>query len=174
MIHERGEPLSEGPGGAAQPRFLGAGAGSRSASDREGPWFQDCINRTDLGSRKAHYLVKISKKLGALRVPLDQNRLRRIGWTKLEIIADHLTDENATELLEMAELGTTRELTVAMRGEEPASKEHTILLRFTPRQYKAFEKAILQNGGSRKPKGRGLLNEEKAMMRIITKARSPA
>lgn len=44
----------------------------------------------------------------------------------------------------------------------------SVLLRFNPEDYEQFARAILQHGGTRT--GRGLRDQEKALMRIIGKA----
>src|SRR4051812_9526625 len=132
--------------------------------------FQNFIKQSGLNRRRVYYLAKIAEQLGELEkrgTHLDPSQLRRIGWTKLQVIASRLTPSDAAKQLQIAEQHTARELMVRMRGEKPAPKEHAILLRFTPEQYQMFEEAILQNGGTRKPKGRGLLNKEEALIKAL-------
>jgi hypothetical protein len=138
--------------------------------------FQDFIKQSRLSRRKAYYLVTITEQLDELEkrgAKLDEAQLRRIGWTKLQVIASDLTPGNVAKQLRMAEQHTIRELAIRMRGDKPAPKEHAILLRFTPEQYQVFEEAILQNGGQRRPTGRGLLNKEEAIIKIMQQSDSP-
>lgn len=100
---------------------------------------------------------------------MDQrSRLEEIGWTKLTVIAKHLTQENAGALFKQAGENTVHQLTALMRKEPPRTGTRTVLLRFSPEEYDRFEKVILQHGG--KKAGRGLHNQEQALMSIIAKA----
>ncbi len=156
--------------------FLQLGRQLVELRGRSSDLFSDFIKQSGLGRRKAYYLVTIAEQLGEVEksgTRLDDDQLRRIGWTKLQVIAPRLTSSNVAKQLQMAEQHTIRELTIRMRGERPAPKEHAILLRFTPEQYQVFEEAILQNGGQRKPTGRGLLNKEEAIIKIMQQSRSP-
>jgi hypothetical protein len=135
--------------------------------------FSDLIKQSGLNSRRAYYLIEMAEHLSRLEaqgVRLDEERLQRIGWSKLRVIARHLTPRNVGQWLEWAERETIRELVARVHGEKPAAKEHVIVLHFTPEQYQAFEEAILANGGMRNRKGRGLQNKEQALVNIIQRA----
>jgi hypothetical protein len=115
-----------------------------------------------MGRRKAYYLLQLGQRLKGLRLP--EKRLSAIGWTKLQVISDHLTPQNAEELLAEAEECTTQELRVLMGGGSKA-KRRCVLLYFSPRQYRQLEEAILTNGGKRR--GRGLVGKETAILRMV-------
>src|SRR5688572_6638629 len=51
------------------------------------------IKVSTIGRRTAYFLLEIGQKLREVRV--SKTRLERIGWTKLQIIARHVTRENA-------------------------------------------------------------------------------
>jgi hypothetical protein len=133
----------------------------------------DLIKQSGLNSRRAYYLIEMAEHLSRLEaqgVRFDEERLQRLGWGKLRIIGRHLTPRNANKWLERAERETIRELVARVNGEKPTAKEHVIVLHFTPEQYQAFEEAILQNGGIRNHRGRGLQNKEEALVNIIQRS----
>jgi hypothetical protein len=143
-----------------------------NAPDRWG----DLIRQSGLNARRAYYLVEMAEHLSRLEaqgVRFDEDRLQRVGWSKLRVIARHLTPRNVGKWLERAERETIRELVARVHGEKPAAKEHVIVLHFTPEQYQAFEEAILANGGTPKRKGRGLQNKEQALVNIIQRSGHP-
>lgn len=116
--------------------------------------------------RKAYYLAEVGGKLK--QIPVRKARLKKIGWTKLQIIAKYLSRENAEELFALAERHTSYQLKALMRGAEPQIKTHCVLLYYTPEQYAKFEEAILSHGGERS--GRGLIGKEAAIMNLIASA----
>jgi hypothetical protein len=56
-----------------------------------------------------------------------------------------------------------------MKGEQPVSNAHCVLMYLTPAQYKLFEERMLENGAQRS--GRGLLHKEDALTRILKSAK---
>ena len=79
--------------------------------------FQALLSLPQLGKRKGYYLVEIDRAFANSGVPAK--RLKKIGWTKLQIIARHVTPENCEQLLELAETHIAKNLEKIMRGEEP-------------------------------------------------------
>ena len=120
------------------------------------------IEQSGIGRRKAYYLLDLGKRLVDLGLP--DNRLQKIGWTKLQVVGKHLTRRNAETLLGWAEECNAPQLAARVRGEAP-SKTHCVLLYMSPAQYRQFERAILSNGGKRS--GRGLVGTEDAIMRMV-------
>ena len=145
--------------------FLDLARTLRQLLDREPDLFKKVVEKTNLGTRKAYYLVEISRTFEPL--PVSRPRLKKIGWTKLQIIGKHINKGNAQELLKLAEENTTKQLEALMKGEQPVTNAHCVLMYFTPKQYKDLEEVLLQNGGSRS--GRGILNKEKALMTALKK-----
>lgn len=127
------------------------------------------VQQSDIKRRKAYYLLELGKKLPSLRIP--DERLRKIGWTKLQIILEKLDGRSADKWLKLAEAHSTEELKALMLGHKPSSKAHCVQLYFTQRQYHQLEKAILSFGGKRS--GRGLIDKEAAIMRMVRNACSP-
>jgi hypothetical protein len=72
----------------------------------------------------------------------QQERLNRIGWTKLQILARKATSKNREKLLRLAEAHTIEDLKALMQGQEPLEGRRTVLLYFSAKQYERFAKAI--------------------------------
>jgi hypothetical protein len=148
-------------------QFLELGRSLRQLLDRDPGLFQQIVKKGRLGRRKAYYLVEVSRKFEPLPVP--RSRLRKIGWTKLQLIGKHLDASNIDELLELAENNNSNELERILRGDKPLGGDaHCVLMYFSPKQYAELEAALLKNGGSRS--GRGIVGKEKALINALRKA----
>lgn len=128
--------------------------------------FRGIIEEAGLKLRRAYYLADVAGRLEPFMA--HRSRLEEIGWTKLTIIAKHLTEENAEALLKQAEENTAHRLSALMRDGAPDTGVRTILLHLNPEEYERYAVAILQHGGART--GRGLRDQEKALMQLISKA----
>ena len=115
--------------------------------------------------RKAYYLAEIDRRFRKLGV--DRTRLRKIGWTKVQMIGRHVNNTNLDNLLLLAEKHAAYELNALLRGEQPHPETRCAVLYFTPEQYETFEKAVLANGGVKS--GRGLLGKEEALIKALKK-----
>jgi hypothetical protein len=149
-----------------EDNFLELGKTLRQLMDRDPDLFHQIIQKTNLGRRKAYYLVEVSRIFDPLPVP--RSRLRKIGWTKLQLIGKHIDAENLDELLQLAEDSNAKELERHMRGEKPLGNAHCVLMYFTPKQYAELESVLIQNGGQRS--GRGIVDKEKALINALRKA----
>src|SRR5215207_2388982 len=70
--------------------------------DKSPDRFQALIEQSGLSGRKAYYLLRFAEGLANLKergTGLDEDQLRRIGWTKLKVIATGLTPRNAAKRL---------------------------------------------------------------------------
>jgi hypothetical protein len=128
--------------------------------------FHQIVQKSNLGRRKAYYLVEVSRIFDPLPVP--RSRLRKIGWTKLQLIAKHVTPNNLDALLQLAEYSTAKELERAMRGEKPLGNAHCVLMYFSPKDYAELEDMLVKHGGVRS--GRGIQNKEEALLRVVAAA----
>ena len=146
--------------------FLELGRSLRQLLDRDPDLFQQIVKKGRLGRRKAYYLVEVSRKFEPL--PISRARLKKIGWTKLQIIGQHVTKDNVEELVNLAEQLKTKQLERIMQGDEPLDNAHCVLMYFSPKQYAAFEGALLKNGGERS--GRGIVGKEEALIKALRKA----
>jgi hypothetical protein len=84
--------------------------------DRDPALFQQVVKKR-LRRRKAYYLVEVSRKFEPL--PISRPRLKKMGWTKLQIIGQRLTKDNLEELVGLAEQLKTKQLERKMQGQEP-------------------------------------------------------
>lgn len=145
--------------------FLELGASLRRLYDRDRDLYHKVVAKSGLGSRKAYYLLSISRKFDKLP-GIPKSRLRALGWTKLQVISRNLTAKNADQLLELAEQNNVRDLEAHLRGEEPkGDSAKCVLMYFTPEQYEIYASRILQKGAYRS--GRGIVNKEEALINIL-------
>jgi hypothetical protein len=150
-----------------EDNFLDLAGTLRRLYDRDPEQYHKVVEKTDLGSRKAYYLVEISRAFEPL--PVHRSKLKSVGWTKLKELSKHVTKDNVDELIELAEGNTVQQLQALMKGEKPKNNAHCVLTYFTPKQYAELEEVLLQNGAQRS--GRGLLNKEEAIMNLVKQAR---
>jgi hypothetical protein len=153
-----------------EDNFLDLGRTLRQLVDRDPDLFKKIVQKTSLGRRKAYYLVEVSRIFDPL--PIPRSRLRKIGWTKLQLIGKHVTAGNLDELLELAENTASKELERQMRGEKPLGNAHCVLMYFSPKDFAELEQALIENGAVRGPKSRGLQGKEKALIKVVRAARA--
>jgi hypothetical protein len=146
--------------------FLELGRSLRRLLDRDPDLFQQIVKKGRLGRRKAYYLVEVSRKFEPL--PISRARLKKVGWTKLQIIGQHVTKDNVEELVSLAEQLKTKQLERKMQGDEPLNNARCVLMYFSPKQYAELEEALLKNGGERS--GRGIVGKEEALINALRKA----
>ena len=151
---------------ALEENFLDLGKSLRQLLDRDPDMFKKVVDATDLGTRKAYYLVNISNWFDPLAV--SKKRLLAIGWTKLEKIGKHVTKQNVDELLTLAETSNVKQLEAHMRGETPPTNAACVLMYFDQKNYKLLEDVLVQHGGGKRS-GRGIENKEEALVRVLRK-----
>jgi hypothetical protein len=122
-----------------------------------------CVENSRISLRKAYYLLEVVDTFEKLHV--SEKRLQAIGWTKLAVIAKHVTKGNVKEALKLAENASTRDLKAWVNGEWPEEKPHCVLMYMTAAQYTAFTDALLTFGAKRGR--RGLVDKEKALTEFI-------
>lgn len=149
-----------------EDKFLELGRALRQLLDRDPALFQQVVKKRGLGRRKAYYLVEVSRKFEPL--PISRARLKKIGWTKLQIIGQHVTKDNVEELVNLAEQLKTKQLERKMQGDDLLNNAHCVLMYFSPEQYAEFEEALLKNGAERS--GRGIVGKEGALINALRKA----
>lgn len=116
-----------------------------------------------MSRRRAFYFGQIYRVFSSLEV--DEHRLDRVGWTKLKVLAKHITKSNCEQLLDLAESCTARELSILMRDDVPVDGTRVVLLYLKPTGYQVFEKAVLAFGAKRV--GRGLVYKEQALVKAL-------
>lgn len=143
--------------------FVELGLLLKQLKDTEPALFKQVCEETGLGHRKALYLVKIARRTEQLPIPKAQ--VAKVGWTRMEIIANQLTPSTWKHLMATAEAHTARELRIIMKGKRPIAGTRTVVLHLAPPDYLQFEKVLLANGA--KANGPGMLHKERALMRLI-------
>jgi hypothetical protein len=129
------------------------------------PTLEELIDLTKMSRRTIFYLLKVWRRFRDLGVPRD--RLVRIGWTKLAVIAESYDPGTVDAALALAETCVAKELPRRLRGGHDCGKIRTVHLRLTPRQHEDFEAALLANGARRPKNKRGLARKETALMRAL-------
>src|SRR3546814_9583906 len=109
--------------------FLEAARYLREIQDEHPDDFVSVAKNLGIGRRKAYHLAQVNRSFHALDIKVD--RLRRIGWTKLALLAPHIDANNAGDWLKLAEGVTAHELKMHVRGANfdpdtrARSEEHT-------------------------------------------------
>lgn len=132
------------------------------------PTFADLVEITKLSRRTLNYLISVWERFGNLNISKD--RLARVGWTKLAIIAEHCDPGDELQALNVAQTCTAKELPALLKGARPRAKKRTVLLRLDERQYKVFERVLLAHGAKRPKKGRkdfALAGKEAALTKAL-------
>lgn len=148
-----------------EDEFLELGSLLRQVQNSSSGDFKKLCSFPELGRRKAYYLVAIDKAFADKDVPAE--RLRKIGWTKLAMLAPHVTDENVDDALLFAELHTVKNIEAAVHGMEPIIGGRTVLLNFTADQFAAFSTAIVAHGAIKN--GKGFIGKEAALVVALYK-----
>lgn len=151
--------------GNVEDNFLELGRSLRQLLARDPELFKQVVEKSDLGRRKAYYLVEVSAAFDPLK--FSRTRLSKLGWSKLQILARHVKQDNIEELVKLAENATNRQLERLMAGEAPMKNARCVLLYFSPKQYDELETALLHHGGKRA--GRGIVDKEKALISVVRK-----
>ncbi len=144
-------------------KFIELGSHLRYLQENEPEEFRALLSQPQLGRRKGYYLVEIDRAFAGSAAP--EKRLSKIGWTRLQIIARHVTPDNCEKLLQLAETHTAKNLEKIMRGEEPVLGGRTVLLFFTGEQFAAFSQAILKHGAV--ANGDGFIGKEAALIAAL-------
>lgn len=116
----------------------------RELHDQDPAVFVDVVERLCLATRWVDHLIGIDRAFASL--PIPRERLRRIGWTKLQFLAPHIRRENWVELVELGETRDICELEFILRGGETGDTYHTVQLRLSEVQREVFRRAVLAHG----------------------------
>jgi hypothetical protein len=146
-----------------EDNFLDLAKSLRQLRDRDPELVRKVWSKTGLGSRKAYYLINIDEQFSGL--PVGKARLKKLGWTKLQLIGQNINADNADELLTMAENHTAAQLKQLVKGEKPVTNAHCMVLYFSQEQYAELEPILLANGGTKS--GRGILDKERALLNAL-------
>jgi hypothetical protein len=129
--------------------------------------FREHVSDLGLSPRKAYYLIKIWDRLEGV-VPSE--RLEKLGWSKLKVLLPNINERNAEAVLVFAEKHTVRECELYLSKQPYREKTRCMLIRFSVKDYAIFADAIVRHGGQKR--GKGLAGTEKALLKIIAKAKN--
>jgi len=149
--------------------FLELGKTLRQLQERDAELFKKAMGKTKLHTRKVYYLIAIAEAFDGVKV--SKAKLRAIGWTKLMVLAPHVNAQNVDELLELAEQLSTAQLKSHVKGDDPATNSHCVLMYFSPEQYNVFEQVLLKAGAQKAP--RGLVNKEEVLINVLKTTLKP-
>lgn len=131
-----------------------------------GRQFRSHVKDVGLSQRKAYYLIKIWDRLEGV---VPEERLEKLGWTKLKALLPHINERNAEAVLTFAEKHTVRECELYLNKQPYREKTRCMIIRFSAKDYATFSDAIIQNGGRKR--GKGLVGTEKALLKIVARAK---
>ena len=149
-----------------EDNFLELGRSLRRLFDMDRGLFKQLIKKRNLSRNKARCLVNVSKVFDPL--PIPRSRLRKIGRTKLQMIAKHVTPENMEDLLQLAENCSAQRLERTLRDGTHCEKTRRVQMSVTAAEYKELEDALVQFGGVRS--GQGIKHKEVALMNMARAA----
>jgi hypothetical protein len=143
--------------------FWDLGRALRRLLDRNPDLFQKFLDNTDVGSRKAYYLIEINRAFEPLQV--SRTRLLKLGWTKLQLIASEVNQDHVEEWLDVAESLSTKQLERKIKGKTPIKNPACVLMYFNPKDYKELAEALKRYGATATE--RSIRNREEALMRMV-------
>jgi hypothetical protein len=148
--------------------FLAAAQLLREIQDETPDAFVTAAKIAGVGRRKAYALVQINRCFAALNV--EPTLLRRIGWSKLQTLCQHITVDNHQQLLSLAQSVCAHELSAILRDPTYSAGKHCVVLYLSSKQYDVFQHAVLAHGGKKSP--RGLTYKEMALVQALTEKAS--
>jgi hypothetical protein len=152
----------------ADDKFLELGASLHFLQGIAPKYFKMLLDLPEVGRRKGYYLVLVDKAFGKVaQIEAVRIRLKKLGWTKLSVIAPHVTPDNLDELLGLAEQHSVENLKLVLQGEEPIVDGKTVTLRFTKKQFEVFKEAIVKKGAIKS--GDGFIRKERALIKALKK-----
>jgi hypothetical protein len=142
-LHDKALELSDD----VPANFLELGEVLAQLYDLDPELFRQLATKSNMGLRRAYHLIEISRTVESRAIPRDQ--LGKIGWPKLQLIANHLTPNTSDALLRLAEESTAEDLKHHLRGwKRPGGNAHCMLQYFSPKSYEQLEGALVSNGGA--------------------------
>ena len=127
--------------------------------------------RTEVGRRRLYYLLDVGRLIE--RYELTKQEVEAVGWTKLQIVARHLTTTRETKkdhvkhLLRLASNTKAKDLGEALEGKQLEEK-HTFMFFLSKDEAAMLNESLLQFGALRVPGG--VTNKEQALMAMLQAA----
>ena len=148
----------------ADGKFLEIGSVLRQLKEDDPAAFAAVIEAPVLGRRRVYYLVRISRAFGDK--PHLHDRLRRLGWTKAELLAPYASAEPFDELLNLAEEVTAHELKSFMKNGAAGLGAGLLIFALPAAAYAKVTRVLKAYGAYQTP--HGLRNKEKALLEAIS------
>ena len=150
----------------SKSRLLDTARFLRTVREENRDEFKSVATKLRMRLRKAYHLAQIDEALSDMDIPAE--RMQRLGWTKLSILAAYGKKETIDDLLDVAEDCTAHELKMYIHkgGIDPGGR--TVVLHFSKEQYGLLEEALRAKGAE--PHPRGLLGKEAALMTLVTES----
>jgi hypothetical protein len=143
--------------------FLEAARELRKIQDQSHADFAAAAKSLNIGFRKASYLTQIDRHFE--NTGIADRRLRRVGWTKLAIVAPYVNKGNAKAMVAIAEELTAHHLKMFLLNMEIDPNGRTVVLQLTAEQYDIFEKAAVLGGALKI--GHTLKDKEKGLTSFL-------
>lgn len=143
--------------------FIELGERLRDALARDKAKFDEITRSEGIDQRKAYYLINIANAFEAVQLPRAD--LLQIGWTKLEMLKDRVTDPNFKDLLDQAGKLPVPELRRVLAGGEVREERHVVQLNLSKEQFEVLAKVVDKFGGARI--GRTLHKREEALTKAL-------
>jgi hypothetical protein len=144
----------------ADGKFLEIGSVLRQLKEDNPAAFAAVIEAPGLGRRRVYYLVRISKAFDDK--PHLHERLRRLGWTKAELLSPYASTEPFDELLNLAEEVTAHELKAFMKDGAAGLGAGLLTFALPAAAYAKVTKVLKAYGAYQTP--HGLRNKEQALL----------
>lgn len=122
---------------------------------------KELLKGSKISYRSAHCWIDIDRTYSRYEVP--EERLARIGWAKLALMAKHVNSKTVEEWLAFAERHTTNELRARIRNSDPA--KHHVVFKLS-RTENSLLTATLVASGARHIGRRRLHDKEAALMEL--------
>ncbi len=148
---------------ASDENFLELGNVLSDLNESDIVRFRHFYQNSGISRRKAYYLIKVVRTFRDLKIP--QKLLKELGFTKIKVIAPHVTKNNVHDLLAFAKTHTAKEIEAYVKGGKPGDNSHSVLMYFNEQNYEQLVDALVEHGAVRK--GRGLDGKEEALMRLL-------
>lgn len=137
---------------AVDENFLELARTLRELQDTDNDEFLRAVKNAGLSRRKAYYLVSIDRVFSTIPVP--KLRLKKIGWTKLNVLTAHINKSNYADMLKAAEQYTAKELEAHLSGRPVSSEKKKAFLAYLDREgYDALTEAFHRVGGRKYQRG---------------------
>ena len=159
------EPAEDTPPPPAKSDFLGLARYLRLEHDRDPAAFPQVAEGLGVKRRRAYYLLEVEKAFRDL--PIDEDRLRKVGWTKLRHLSRVISRENCEEMIAAAESLPVQAVKEIAEGKRPSDRRGMLFF-LTPEESEIVTQALLTHGA--RQTNYGLRGKEAALVRALRRA----